>query len=64
MCGIVGFTSFKNKINNNKEVLFEMTKQLSKRGPDENDYYFTENISLGHRRLIIVDSKNRQTTNE
>ena len=58
MCGIVGFTTFKKKIDNDKEIITQMTKKLSKRGPDEEDYFFSDNIVLGHRRLIIVDSEN------
>ncbi len=46
MCGIVGFTTFKNKTNQYKEILFDMTNALSRRGPDEKDYYFSENIAL------------------
>ena len=63
MCGIVGFTSF-NKKNNNKDILLEMTKTLSRRGPDEENYYFSDNICLGHKRLIILDAKNRKATND
>ena len=58
MCGIVGFTNFKKRFDN-KKILFEMSKTLSKRGPDEEDYYFTNDICLGHRRLIILDAENR-----
>ena len=35
-----------------------MTKELSKRGPDEENYYISENIALGHKRLVIVDAEN------
>ena len=61
MCGIVGFTTFEKRYNNNQEIILQMTKQLSKRGPDEENYYITDNIALGHRRLIIVDAENRKT---
>ncbi len=46
MCGIVGFTTFRKNFDNSKEILFNMTDTLSKRGPDEKDYYFSDNISM------------------
>ncbi len=46
MCGIVGFTNFSKKFDNKKEILFNMTNSLSKRGPDENNYYFSDNIAM------------------
>ena len=58
MCGIVGFTTFQNKHDNEKDILYKMTKELSKRGPDEENYYFSDNVALGHRRLVIVDAEN------
>ena len=62
MCGIVGFTNFQKKHENSKEILLQMTNTLSRRGPDEEDYYFSDNILLGHKRLIILDSENRKAT--
>lgn len=59
MCGIVGFTTFNKKHDNRKEILVQMTKELSKRGPDEENYYISDDIALGHRRLIIIDAENR-----
>ncbi len=35
-----------------------MTKALSKRGPDEENFYFNKHICLGHRRLTILDPEN------
>lgn len=58
MCGIVGFTNFKKKRDCDKSVLQEMTKALAKRGPDEESFYLSDNIHLGHRRLIIIDAQN------
>ena len=58
MCGFVGFVNLKHDISNKKDILMHMTKTLSKRGPDEENFYIDENIALGHRRLIIVDPEN------
>jgi len=49
MCGICGF-------NWTDERLIERMKaRLVHRGPDDHGSYVTEGISLGHRRLSIVD---------
>ena len=64
MCGIVGFTTFDKKNDNKKEILTQMTKKLSKRGPDEEDYFISDDVALGHRRLIIIDAENRETAND
>ena len=49
MCGIVGF-NFSNKI-----IVKKMTNFLKHRGPDGEGFYIDENVSLGHRRLSIID---------
>jgi asparagine synthase (glutamine-hydrolysing) len=50
MCGIVGFTGKKNA-----GILRKMCDSIIHRGPDENGYYEDDEISLGMRRLAIVD---------
>ncbi|MDI6591490.1 MAG: asparagine synthase (glutamine-hydrolyzing) [Patescibacteria group bacterium] len=50
MCGIVGFTGKKNL-----KQLSEMVKLLTHRGPDEEGFYSDNEISLGIRRLSIID---------
>lgn len=59
MCGICGVLSFSREPLpfKTKEVLKTMTDTLYKRGPDEEGYFFDENISLGIRRLKIIDLK-------
>jgi len=53
MCGICGF----NWID--KELLAEMNLSLKHRGPDDEGEYFDKGLSIGHRRLSILDlSKN------
>jgi len=57
MCGIVGIYDQKKGID--KEQVRVATGILEHRGPDDFDYYFDDNIGLGHRRLSIIDlSKN------
>lgn len=52
MCGICGFNW------EDKELLREMTNTLQHRGPDGEGHYSDKNISLGHRRLSIIDLSN------
>ena len=49
MCGIAGFTE------TNKELLMQMAGSLRHRGPDGGGFYQDESVSLGMRRLAIVD---------
>lgn len=62
MCGFVGFVNYKQNISNKKNILKKMNECLSKRGPDEDGYYINEHISLGHKRLIVLDPNGRQAT--
>jgi asparagine synthase (glutamine-hydrolysing) len=56
MCGIVGF-NWDDKI-----LLSKMMESIKHRGPDQKGVYIDENISLGSRRLSIIDltKKGRQ----
>jgi len=49
MCGITGFTW------DDKELVRKMTDAIRYRGPDDHGYYTDQDISLGHRRLSIID---------
>lgn len=49
MCGITGFTW------EDKSLIKKITYCISHRGPDSHGYYTDKNISLGHRRLAIID---------
>jgi asparagine synthase (glutamine-hydrolysing) len=49
MCGIAGF-SFKDD-----NLIERMTDTLTHRGPDAEGFFSDENVSLGHRRLSIID---------
>ena len=55
MCGIVGFANFKKDISEYRNVLVNMGNTLLRRGTDEEGYYISENIALGHKRLIVID---------
>ena len=49
MCGITGFNW------NNKELITKITNSLAHRGPEYQGSYTDKNLSLGHRRLSILD---------
>jgi asparagine synthase (glutamine-hydrolysing) len=49
MCGINGFTW------KDASLIEKMNGALKHRGPDDQSTYIDENISLGHRRLSIID---------
>lgn len=50
MCGIAGYFG-----EGNKTILEKMVKTLIHRGPDDEGFYLKENVSLGMRRLSIID---------
>lgn len=52
MCGIVGFNW------NDKGLLNKILKEISHRGPDDFGKYSDKLVSLGHRRLSILDLSN------
>ena len=49
MCAIAGFTY------RDESAIMKMTDAQSHRGPDDGGIYTAEGISLGHRRLSIID---------
>jgi asparagine synthase (glutamine-hydrolysing) len=52
MCGIAGFVSAQPP---SRDVLTRMTRLLAHRGPDAEGYYSDGPVSLGHRRLSVID---------
>ncbi|NYZ77853.1 asparagine synthase (glutamine-hydrolyzing) [Candidatus Micrarchaeota archaeon] len=50
MCGIIGFTGFDDEL-----AAKRMNASIAHRGPDQDGFYFDSNISLGNRRLKIID---------
>ncbi len=50
MCGIAGFSW------TNQSILEDMAGVLQHRGPDDQGFYLDNNVSLGHRRLSILDT--------
>ena len=52
MCGICGFTG---NIPNGDKVIQKMADVITHRGPDSEGFYTDSNISMGFRRLSIID---------
>lgn len=50
MCGIAGF-NFENR-----ELIDRMCSVIAHRGPDQSDSFVDQSVSLGHRRLSIIDT--------
>src|ERR1035437_4948511 len=55
MCGIVGILG---NLNNREEILQEMNSLIIHRGPDDEGFFYSENVALAMRRLSIIDLKN------
>lgn len=61
MCGIVGCIAKTTKGKKNISNIAAATGCLSKRGPDDSGIFSDDNISLGHRRLSIIDTSKAGT---
>lgn len=57
MCGIAGWIDHKGHDNKNN-ILKNMSLALARRGPDANGIYQKDEVSLLHRRLIVIDPDN------
>src|SRR3990167_10357493 len=52
MCGIGGFTGFKDE-----KLIKQLSEDMKHRGPDGDGFYIDGNVSLMNRRLAIIDRK-------
>lgn len=52
MCGICGFTG---EVLNKSKVIENMAEIITHRGPDDSGYFVDKDISMGFRRLSIID---------
>ena len=53
MCGICGFSG---KIEKSESILENMMEKIKHRGPDDCGRFLSEDMSIGYRRLNIIDS--------
>lgn len=58
MCGITGIFSFNDSGKKHLHKITAATSALINRGPNAEGIYTHNNISLGHRRLSIIDTSN------
>lgn len=54
MCGFAGYIHTEKEMNH-AEIIKDMCDRIAHRGPDDADYYVDDGISLGFRRLSIID---------
>ncbi len=52
MCGFCGFTG---ELANREQVLREMAEAITHRGPDSDGFFTDSTVSMGFRRLSIID---------
>ena len=55
MCGFVGFFNETDDADLNNKTVRAMADRIVHRGPDQDDYYVDSDVSLGFRRLSIID---------
>jgi len=57
MCGFTGCLTDRTKADNESydQTVREMTKMIVHRGPDDEGYFADDNITMGFRRLSIID---------
>ncbi len=55
MCGFVGYVNEKADDKENGRIIKAMADRIVHRGPDQDDYYVDGDVSLGFRRLSIID---------
>jgi asparagine synthase (glutamine-hydrolysing) len=61
MCGITGFYSFSTSTAHTVANVQQSNEKLTQRGPDNGDIFISKNVSLGHRRLSIIDTSSAAT---
>ncbi len=52
MCGICGFTG---QIETREQVIHSMAERITHRGPDSDGFYLGDGVTMGFRRLSIID---------
>lgn len=55
MCGISGIWHYNHDEPVSETTLRRMTDAIAHRGPDDDGFYVTPRVGLGHRRLSIID---------
>jgi asparagine synthase (glutamine-hydrolysing) len=59
MCGVAGIYNFRSFAPVDRVLVERMTHSMTHRGPDDEGFYFSNALGLGHRRLSILDISDR-----
>lgn len=55
MCGITGWVDWRQDLTKQEAIIKKMADTLNRRGPDQSNIWCAPQVSLGHKRLIVVD---------
>lgn len=55
MCGFIGFSGRENATYDRQRIIDAMSDKIAHRGPDSAGSYVSDKVSLGFRRLSIID---------
>ncbi|WP_246938651.1 asparagine synthase (glutamine-hydrolyzing) [Bacillus pinisoli] len=55
MCGITGWVSYKQSLENEVNTITKMAESLQLRGPDDTNVWVRRHVAFGHKRLVVVD---------
>ena len=55
MCGLVGIIDSSSHVDEREHLMKEMLALIAHRGPDGESVYSHGDVTLGHRRLAIID---------
>ena len=55
MCGVAGWVDFDRNLTAERAAAQAMTDTMACRGPDAEGLWVAPHVSLGHRRLAVID---------
>lgn len=58
MCGIAGWADARNNLEDQEEILREMQRAITHRGPDAAGLFCEPHCRLAHTRLAVIDPEN------
>lgn len=58
MCGIAGWSDFRDELENRGEIMKKMRQSISHRGPDSSGDFADRYCRLSHTRLAVIDVEN------
>lgn len=58
MCGIAGWSDFRDDLENHSKIMEKMRQSISHRGPDASGDFADRHCRLSHTRLAVIDVEN------